>query len=380
MKILVLSVTAGEGHNSMGKALMAAAKDKHHDAIMHDYLKDICPFRGWLSQPFYFFTLKHFPKLEQRAYKAIQNRDYTKLPGKMSAIHYMTASKKANQAVLDVIKEYQPDVVYCTHIYCGIVMSYLKKNGYTKVPSFFIVSDYNVIAYTEWAKCNDYILSPSEEVNQTLLKIGYKQEQILPFGITVNPKFAQIHDRKKLAQVLNIKPDVFTIFMSGGGTGFGNILDFIKKVEKNEFKVQIIIVNGHNEEGYARIQEYIEKNNLKNILNYGFVTNIHELMAVSDIMVGKLGGVGVTEAFNMGLPILCPSPAPFQEHDNGIYLSKLGCIINTNTNDECILALKEILEHPEKLGAMKQAVRQVARPHATTDLLAFMEKITYGSK
>lgn len=377
MKVFILSVTAGEGHNSMAKAVLNETKKRGSDAVLIDYFKNVAPFRAWLAQPFYFFVLRYFPKTERKVYAKLMNRDITAIPKRFSALRIMISSKKANRRVLNLIKEYKPDVIYCTHVYAAIIIAYLKRGKYIDIPSIFIVSDYNVIPYTEWAQDNDYILSPSPEVNETLLRCGYKEKQILPYGITVDPKFSVRHDRYKLARSLGINPAAFTIFLSGGGTGFGKTYDLLKKALEANVKAQIIVVNGRNEESYARIQELIDKKKAKNVLNYGFVSNMHELMAVSDIMIGKLGGVGVTEAFNMGLPILCPSPAPFQEQDNGIYLANKGCVINAKNNDEALSVLQDLMNNPAKLENLKKAVRAVRRPNATIDLVNFMEKLTY---
>lgn len=168
--------------------------------------------------------------------------------------------------------------------------------------------------------------------------------------------------------------------MISGAVGFGQTIELIENIEKNNLKVQIIVVNGLNKDAKDKINAFIAKNGIKNIINYGYVNNVHELMAVSDVMIGKLGGVGITEAFNMGLPIICPTIAPFQEYDNGVYLEKLGCIINAKNIENTIAAVKLLSNNVDKIKSMKKSVRYIARPNATTDLLNFMEEIYYARK
>ncbi len=380
MRILILSVTAGEGHNAMGKALINAAQAHDHETQMLDYFKDVCPLRAFFAQPFYFFFLQHFPKWCHKTYVKMQNRDVTKFPSKLTAFSYMTSSKKANNRLLKTIQEYQPDMIYCTHVYTANVVAKLKENGYIKVPTFYIVSDYVTHPYTETAAKIDYILTPCHEVEPTLLKMKFQKTQFLPFGITVDPKFSIKHDRTRLAQAIGIKPELFTILMISGAVGFGQTIELIENIEKNNLKVQIIVVNGLNKDAKDKINAFIAKNGIKNIINYGYVNNVHELMAVSDVMIGKLGGVGITEAFNMGLPIICPTIAPFQEYDNGVYLEKLGCIINAKNIENTIAAVKLLSNNVDKIKSMKKSVRYIARPNATTDLLNFMEEIYYARK
>ena len=46
------------------------------------------------------------------------------------------------------------------------------------------------------------------------------------------------------------------------------------------------------------------------VLLFGFCENIQELMAISDLMITKHGGVTTSEALAMGLPLLIQDPLP----------------------------------------------------------------------
>ena len=380
MRILVLSVTAGEGHNAMGKALINAAEMRHHDTMMLDYFKDASPLRAAFAQPIYFFFLRHFPRFCRRTYVSLSKRDYHKMPGRLSAFGFMTSSKQCNQRILNTIREFKPDMIYCTHVYAAYMMSYFKANHYCDLPTFFIVSDYVPHPYTEHCTKIDYLLTPTTELHPLLKEMGYQDSQFLPIGITVDPKFAMHHDRMRLATSLGIKSNMFTILMISGAVGFGKTISLIDGIIKEGLKVQLIVVNGRNEEAKQRIDEKIQKAGIKNILNYGFVNNVHELMAVSDVMIGKLGGVGITEAFNMGLPVICPMEAPAQEYDNGIYLEKKHCIINAGNNEKALAAIRSLMGNPETLKTMRQNVKAIAKPNAATDLVRFMEELGYARK
>lgn len=375
MKLLVLSVTSGEGHNAMGKAVIEEFESRGHQAKMIDYLRPASPVRSFFAQDFYFFTLKHFPKISHKLYLNIVNRNIHEVPGKLSAFHYMTNGRKANNRIIKEIKEYNPDVIYCTHVYTASLISKFKKMGIVTCPTFFIVSDYTIHGYTELATNIDYLLTPNSDFNQLLMEMGFKEKQLLPLGITVNAKFSNKLDRNQLCEKFSFKKDVLTIMLISGAVGFGKTFELVGKINDLDGKLQLVVVNGKNEKSFKKIEKFIKDKNITNIHNFGFVNNVDELMELSDVMIGKIGGVGITEAFNKNLPIICSTVPPFQEYDNGIYLERKNVIINAQSIDKTIVALKNIINDESILSHMKDNIKEIAKPNATRDFVNFVEEM-----
>jgi processive 1,2-diacylglycerol beta-glucosyltransferase len=97
---------------------------------------------------------------------------------------------------------------------------------------------------------------------------------------------------------------------------------------------------------------------------FGFVANMHELMAASDLVVGKAGGLTLAESFCMGLPIVMVSPVPGQEERNARIVSAAGAGVTTRAPGETIAAARAILGDGARLRAMKDAARRFGRPGA----------------
>ncbi|MDD3384015.1 MAG: glycosyltransferase [Bacilli bacterium] len=375
MKLLVLSVTSGEGHNAMGKAVIEEFEKRGHQAKMIDYLKPSSPLRSFFAQDFYFFTLKHFPKMSHKLYLDIANRNIHEIPSKLSAFHYMTNGKKTNNTVIKEINKYKPDVIYCTHVYTACLISKLKKAGKITCPSFFIVSDYTIHGYTELTTNIDYLLTPNSDFDKLLMEMGFKKEQLLPLGITVKTKFSNKLNKDELCEKYSLKKNILTIMLISGAVGFGKTFELVKKITDLNGDLQLIVVNGKNEKSFKKIEKFIKEKNIRNIYNFGFVNNVDELMELSDIMIGKIGGVGITEAFNKNLPIICSTIPPFQEYDNGIYLERKNVIINAQSIEKTISALENIINDKSILSHMKENIEKIAKPNATRDFVNFVEEM-----
>lgn len=375
MKIMVLSVTAGDGHNAMGRAVIEEATKRGHEAVMVDYLKRSSPLRQFFSEKWYFWMLKHFPRLSHYTYEKVKHHDINKKPSPLCAYSFMKNSPRSMKDVRHAIAEYQPDMIYCTHIYTAALMSEWRTAGFVEVPTFYIVSDYVVHPYTEQARNIDYILTPSEDFNKLLFKMGYKPEQLLNFGITVSPRFSICHDKKEIRTKLGLNPDLPTVLIIGGATGFGRTDLLIKYLYEIKEKVQVIIVNGRNEALKEKVDNFIEKYNVTTFHNYGYVKNVDELMDASDLMVGKIGGVGVSEAFNKNLPIIVPAIPPFQEYDNCLYLSEKDCIMFAGDEASAKEVVERLINNPEGYSLMRENVTKIRKPNATVDFVDFMEEL-----
>ena len=377
MRFLVLSVTAGNGHNAMGNAVIDCLKKDGHKTKLVDYLRPSTKVRAKVAHEWYFWTLKTFPHTIDKIYENLLKRDTTK-KSKVNPLTYMTSSKKANRNLEKEITQFNPDFIYCTHLYTAYLISEMKKEGKLKnVRTFFIVSDYELIPYIEYATSIDYVLTPTSDLHEKLVNIGFNEDKLLPFGITVNTKFSAHKDTKENTRLsLGLNPNTPTFLIMNGGVGFGNTLKLVKEFSKIEDKdFQLIIVNGKNKKMQSKINEYLlEHPNLK-CLNLGFASNVDVLMDASDLLIGKIGGVAVAEAFNKELPILVAGNAPFQEWSNVLYLGQKNAILYAKNEEETKELLHDLLLNPEKLEVMKENVKKIAKPNATKDFASFMNSL-----
>jgi processive 1,2-diacylglycerol beta-glucosyltransferase len=94
---------------------------------------------------------------------------------------------------------------------------------------------------------------------------------------------------------------------------------------------------------------------------------MHELMAVSDVVLSKPGGLTTSEALAMGKPIFVLNPIPGQEAANSDFLLEHGAALKANRIEDLPYRLEKLLGSP-KLVEMAAAARALARPHAAADI------------
>jgi processive 1,2-diacylglycerol beta-glucosyltransferase len=104
---------------------------------------------------------------------------------------------------------------------------------------------------------------------------------------------------------------------------------------------------------------------------FGYVREIPELMALSDVMVSKAGGVTTSEAL-AELPMVIIHPIPGQEEDNAAFLQEVGAALVAPTLRDLPGVVSDLLADHERLACMRHAARRVKRPDAARQGVAAM--------
>lgn len=192
---------------------------------------------------------------------------------------------------------------------------------------------------------------------QRLISLGVEPDIIHCTGIPIRQKFNKAQSRKVLAQKYGLNSQNFTILIMGGGDGFiGKGLSTFQALEQLPKEVQIVVVCGRNKKLHKKLQEEL-KWSQHSIRIMGYCENVHELMAVSDVMISKPGGVTTSEAMAMELPLVIYRPLPGQEEDNANYLVNAGLAILAENEQDLLVKIERAMNHSDLLETMKQQSR-----------------------
>jgi processive 1,2-diacylglycerol beta-glucosyltransferase len=152
----------------------------------------------------------------------------------------------------------------------------------------------------------------------------------------------------------------------GGGQGLGPIKTILRSLGKIKLNFQEIIVAGVNRKLYKYLKKKVTKYRKKASV-LGYVDNINELMSISDIIITKPGGITTAEALAQRLPMVIVKPLPGQEANNTEYLIRKQAAIKVDQPRDIRSVIEDLLKHPDKLDALKEAARQISKPNASLD-------------
>jgi processive 1,2-diacylglycerol beta-glucosyltransferase len=256
--------------------------------------------------------------------------------------------------------ELKPDCIACTQAYpCGMIADFKKMYG-IKTPLVAILTDY--VPHSFWLYDNiDYYVCPHETIKERLIQKGIAGEKIKVLGIPIEPKFRIPRERQAACARLGLDPSCATVLVMGGGHGLGPIEKIVTSLDRNSLPMQILVVAGIN----TALTRWLDTNRQrfrKKITSFGFINTIEDLMAASQLIITKPGGITTAEALTMGLPMVIVAPLPGQEEHNTQFLLKLGAALLVKNPAATGSIVEGLLGNQRLIESMRQAARRLAHP------------------
>lgn len=299
MKILILSITCGDGHNAIARALKKEFNNTNQVEIF-----DIFSQNSRLSKRehnAYMWCLKYIPK----TYDFFWNKLRTKNPKNRYSLINTSYIKKIYDFNLEKIKSFQPDAVVCTHNYASNLMCVMKMNNDYRGKIYSVLFDYVVCPFWETSVFCDAIFTPDECTHAQLVERGFKASQLVPLGFPVAKNFEINLNKEEERKKFGFKDDDFVVMSMGGGFSQGNSLGLCKALKDltkvGEKNIKIKILCSKNEKKKKQIDNFIKKNHLTHMEALGFLPRVDELMSASNLVFTRGGCNTLNEILHMGV-------------------------------------------------------------------------------
>ncbi len=184
------------------------------------------------------------------------------------------------------------------------------------------------------------------------LRYNKKNLKLVPTAIR-QEAFEIERDKQKLRKKLGIE-DKFTVLLMEGGYGIGLTENLCKQIIEADLPINLIAVCGSNHELYEHLSTFQSKGNL-GYYPRGFCDNILELIAASDLYMGKSGS-GLLEPAFFHVPIVVTHSAnTVEKRIADHYVKDVGCAIKIFNEEACVEFICEAMQGCQEYEAMKAA-------------------------
>jgi len=361
-RVLILSASAGTGHVRAADALAKSfAMQPGVEAVEHldalNYTNKL--FHDFYSK-LYLNLVKTAPEVLGWAYKASDE------PWKTDAMRLRLDRLQARRLV-QFIRRFRPDIVICTHFMPTGIIAHLIEKGVIDTHLSVVVTDMDMHAMWLSRTFHRYFVA-MEETKAHLLALGLPAERITVSGIPVDPVFAEPVNRTELRRALGLDADRFTLLFSAGAYGVSPAEFVVTKLQQMRHPIQTIVICGKNPDLHARVQAHVGVDN-PDFKVLGYTQQMHDLMKVSDLYLGKPGGLTTAEALACGLPMAILSPIPGQEERNSDHLLEEGVAIKCNEMTTIAYKIDALLDDPARLASMQRRACEMGRPHAAATIV-----------
>ena len=314
-KILIVSVSAGNGHTRAAAALKKAV-DLFYPQIIADHV-DFLDFVGPASKKIFFETydllIQNMPTLYRLLYDISDKKTGSRILDKITTLNKKLNTKKFHNFII----ENQPDFILFTHFIPAEIFNTFNQT----IPSATVITDYENHRLWFTGNKQKYFVAHAG-IKDQLVALGAEKNNIIISGIPVDPIFYKIitdDDKKSMREKLNITENKKIITIMPCGQGKIDPIRLTKKILQEE-DIVVIALGGKNQN---LLQEYKKIKN-KKIKIISWTDEIHVYLQLADLVITKPGGLVISECVALNKSMLLINPIPGQEEKNVNYITSTG--------------------------------------------------------
>lgn len=358
MKIIVAHASAGSGHRRAAEAIYNYFKKNYPswETELIDTLQKSTPAFRNIYVYGYDFLVNHALWLWQLGFSLTASRLLKPLVGPISSfLRRLNTGEFARYLIRQ-----NPDWVISTHFLPSEITAQLKRQGKLCSRLLTVVTDFGVHPF--WiAEGTDSYAAASEFTGEELRCQGVAEDKIMVTGIPIEERFSLQYDKNRLCGKFGIEADKFTILIVTGSFGIGGIEDAVSQLQG---QAQLLVVCAKNQRLYAKLTQKA----YPGVKVFGFVGNIEEMMAVSDLIITKPGGLTVSESLAMEVVPLFIAAIPGQETRNADILAGHGIGVRVSKMSALKGIVADFQAHPDKIKAMQGLIAKIKKPHAAEEI------------
>lgn len=369
MRVIITYVSAGAGHFKAAEAICNYLKerDKDIDVELIDVLKKSNKFFRFIYPSGYAFTVKHTPLLWGFIYWIT----YLKPLRKLSRYIVSIINRLNTREFRGYLSRKNPEFIISTHFLPAEIAAGLKINQKINSKIITVITDFRIHPF--WiSKGTDFYIAATNLTKKELISEGIKKDLVRESGIPIGREFLACYDKEALFKRFSLDKNKFTALISTGSFGIGPIEKIIAALYTD---TQILVVCANNKKLYKRLK----KKNFRDVSVFGFINNIYELMAVSDIIITKPGGLSISESIAMRLIPLFITPIPGQEEENIKALAEYGIGIYPKNTAELKKTVENLKSNPMKLETLKENMAKIHNPSMLKEIYNVIRESNSGA-
>ncbi len=311
--IAILYTVAGGGHVS----LACSAQDALNTHAPQIHTSRFDPFPEPFSST-HKTLIHHFLDVYRVGYKVTEN------PQVEPTIRRLTDLAITPQLV-KFCKKYHPDILIANHpLIATILPNVIDKLNYTPKTIVHFADPFTTHQSWFFNKQADLYLSPTKEMSLLAQSAGISKSQIKTIGwLLRKPFYTQNHNPSQIKSILGIDPKKFTVFIGGTGQGSADTLKLCQYIfsSMHHTKLQLIVNPGLDTNTVTGLLELVRKYP-DTLTLIPYANNIPQLLAASDLVVGKAGPNFMFETLYLKKPLMITSYLPGQENGNVEFIQK----------------------------------------------------------
>ena len=356
--MLILTAKYGNGHVQVAKTLENKCKELGFEkVVVCNLYSESFPVFSEITQYLYlksFSIGKQFYRLFYYGVDKIYNK-------RMMNLYFKMGHKRLHQ----IVTSEQPDMIINTFPMI-VVPEYRRKTG-TVIPTFNVLTDFCL--HRIWVHENiDKYYVATNHVKEKLIQLGIHPGTVNVTGIPIRSQFEDEISKNEIYAKYNLDSSKKTLLIMAGAHGvLKNVKELCQSFISKSNNIQTVVVCGNN----TLLKESLEPlthSNPEQIKVLSYVERVDELYRIASCMITKPGGITLTEATALGVPVILFKPVPGQEKENAHFFEDNNAAIIVNQIEDISEEVHKLLEDEHRLEQMKMNIKKLHVP-GSADLI-----------
>ncbi|MFO0932257.1 MAG: glycosyltransferase [Planctomycetota bacterium] len=360
-RVLLVTASAGNGHARASAAIAAALRARHPtiDLAEVDVITRLPRWHGHTYKAGYVRLVDRHPLVWRAMYEDTDR--------KTTALGHLLSVWAGRRFLRESIA-WRPDLVVSTQFLPPELFAWAHRKGWTKVPLHTVITDHDAHRIWWQPEVEQYYVASDLVRARLAYRFAVPFDRIHVTGIPIDAGFRARRDPVAIRARLGLDPARPTVLFLSGGFAPGPMAASILGIWQDRPDVQVVAVCGRNVRLARRIAD-LPRPEGGTLHVLGFRDDVPDLMTVADLVVGKSGGLTMSECLAVGRPFVVSHAIAGQEERNADALLAGGGGVKAPTPEEVRWHVVRLLARPDDLRAMAARARAMGRPDAA-DLVA----------
>ncbi|MEN6299946.1 MAG: glycosyltransferase [Anaerolineaceae bacterium] len=362
-RFLIFTSDSGFGHRSAANAVVKALRELHPEETMISLINPLID----LPSPMFIRGIENnYDKLVRNHYKLYKFSYRISDSRRASLLIENSLTLALYRNIKRLIFAYKPDVILTTNLMFNAPTGAVIKRFDLDIPFFTVVTDLAEVHALWFNPSPRRFFVGSDSVRNQAIRYGIPPKKVLVTGIPVDPCLGKYTaEKSRIRQKLSLDPHLTTLLVVGSKRVKG-LSNNLKALEKLTYPIQVVVVAGGDD---ALVEELSHYPWHFPIRIYNFVKNMPELLACSDLLVCKAGGLIVSEGLAAGLPIILVDSLPGQESGNVRFITENQAGVQVrNENEFLAVAQSWLSEDRSTLNTVTDNIRKISRPYSSLEI------------
>jgi processive 1,2-diacylglycerol beta-glucosyltransferase len=303
-RILILTASYGEGHNSAARALRAAfAEHPGVEVEIVDLFAELAPRFDRFSRQSYLRLINHAPGLWSGVYRWLDRSPRAPALFRLLARH--------RRALGQLLAEKQPDALCCTYPVYPWLLQQLRARGQSVPPVFTVVTDALSINSLWYRAPADGWFVTDDDSAEFLRRAGLPAARVRVSGFPVALAFAD-RDATLHPPDPSLTRQRRILYMINSGRAHALEIARTLLMWSNW---QVTITAGRDAALKERL-ESLAQGAPAQVEVLGWTNRVPELLMTHHVVIGKAGGATTQESINAHCPMIVNQVVPGQEEGN----------------------------------------------------------------